>query len=132
MNKQYDAMALLGRVLLSLIFVISGAKKIATFAGTVGYIASKGLPAAEILTALTICVELGGGLLLLIGLKARWAALALAIFTILAAVLIHNFWTMTGPEAMSNQIHFMKNLSIAGGMLMVVAFGPGRFGIDKA
>jgi putative oxidoreductase len=131
MNKQYDGMALLGRVLLSLIFVISGAKKIATFAGTAGAIASKGLPAAEILAALTICVELGGGLLLLIGLKARWAGLALAIFTILASVLFHNFWAMTGPEAMNNQIHFMKNIAIVGGMLMVVAFGPGRFSIDK-
>jgi putative oxidoreductase len=131
MNKQYDGMALLGRVLLSLIFVISGAKKIMTFAGTAGYIASKGLPAAEILTALTICVELGGGLLLLVGWKARWAALALAVFTALAAALIHNFWAMSGQEAMTNQIHFMKNLSIAGGMLMVVAFGAGRFSIDK-
>jgi putative oxidoreductase len=131
MNKQYDGMAVLGRVLLSLIFVISGAKKIATFAGTAGYIASKGLPAAEILAALTICVELGGGLLLLIGLKARWAALALAVFTVLASVLFHNFWAMTGPEAMNNQIHFMKNIAIVGGMLMVVAFGPGRFSIDK-
>jgi putative oxidoreductase len=131
MNKQYDGMALLGRVLLSLIFVISGAKKIGAFAGTAGYIASKGLPAAEILTALTIAVELGGGLLLLVGLKARWAALALGIFSILAGVFFHNFWTMTGPEAMNNQIHFMKNLSIAGGMFMVVAFGPGRFGIGK-
>jgi putative oxidoreductase len=132
MNKQYDGMALLGRVLLSLIFVISGAKKIGAFAGTAGYIASKGLPAAEILTALTIAVELGGGLLLLVGFKARWAALALGIFSILAAVFFHNFWTMSGAEAMNNQIHFMKNICIAGGMFMVVAFGPGRFGIDKA
>ncbi len=132
MNKQYDGMALLGRVLLGLIFVISGVEKIAGFAGTAGYIASKGLPAAEMLTALTIAVELGGGLLLLLGLKARWVALALAIFTVVAAILFHNFWTMTGPEAMDNRIHFMKNLSIVGGMLMVMAFGPGRFAIDKA
>lgn len=132
MSKQSDGLALLGRVLLCLIFVISGAGKIAKFGGTAAYISSKGLPAPEILAALTICVELGGGLLLLVGLKTRWAALALAIFTLLAAIIFHNFWAMSGPEAMNNQIHFLKNLAIAGGMLMVVAFGPGRFSIDKA
>src|SRR6266567_1287068 len=131
MNKQWDGLALLGRVLLSVIFVISGEHKIADFASTAVYIADKGLPAAQVLAALTIAVELGGGLLLLLGWKARWAALAIAAFTVLAAVLFHNFWAMTGPEAMNNQIHFMKNLAITGGMLMVAAFGPGRFSIDK-
>ena len=131
MNKPLDGLALLGRVLLSVIFVISGEHKIADFSSTAGYIASKGLPAAQALAALTIAVELGGGLLLLLGWKARWAALAIAVFTVLAALFFHNFWTMSGPEAMNNQIHFMKNLAITGGMLMVAAFGPGRFSIDK-
>lgn len=131
MNASSSGLALVGRVLLSVIFLISGWGKIAKFAGTAAYIASKGLPAAEVLAVLTICVELGGGIMLLLGWKARWAALALAIFTGLAAVLFHNFWTMSGPEAMSNQIQFLKNLSIMGGMLMVVAFGPGRYSADR-
>jgi putative oxidoreductase len=124
--------ALIGRILLAVIFLISGFGKIGGFEGTAGYIASKGLPLPQVVAALTIAVELGGGLLLAVGWKARWAALALAVFTLLAAIIFHNFWAAEAAQKMNQQINFLKNLAITGGMLMVFAFGPGRYSVDKA
>src|ERR1700704_2913178 len=123
-NTQNSA-ALVGRILLAVIFIISGFGKIGGFEGTVGYIASKGLPMPQVVAALTIVVELGGGILLAIGYKARWAALALAVFTLLAAIIFHNFWAVEAAQKMNQQINFLKNLAMTGGMLMVFAFGPG-------
>jgi putative oxidoreductase len=123
--------ALVGRILLAVIFLISGFGKIPGFQGTAGYIASKGLPMPQVIAALTIVVELGGGILLAIGYKARWAALALGIFTLLAAILFHDFWAADAAQKMNQQINFLKNLAIAGGMLMVFAFGPGRYSVEK-
>jgi len=131
MNPPNNGAALLGRILMSAIFVISGAGKIFKFAGTAGYIASKGLPVPEVMAALAIVVELGGGLLLLVGWKARWAAAALFVFTAVASLFFHNFWSMSGAEAASNQIQFLKNIAMMGGMLMVIAFGPGRYSVDR-
>ena len=130
-TTRYEWAALVGRILLAVIFVTSGFQKMGGFEGTTGYIASKGLPMPQVLAALTILVELGGGILLVIGWKARWAALAIAVFTLLAAFLFHNYWAMTGEEVMQDRISFWKNISIAGGMLMVFAFGPGRYSIDR-
>jgi putative oxidoreductase len=126
-----NAAALVGRILLALIFITSGFGKITGFEGTVGYIASKGLPLAQLGAIVAIIVELGGGILLMIGYKARWAALALAIFTLAAAILFHNYWTFEAAEKMSQQTNFWKNISMAGGMLMVFAHGPGRYSVDR-
>ena len=125
-----NRIALVGRTLLGLMFVMSGFGKIAGFAGTAGYIASRGLPLPEVLAALTIVVELGGGLLLLVGLFSRWAGLALAVFSVLAAFLFHNYWSADAASHMSQYINFWKNISIAGGMLLVAAFGPGSISIE--
>ena len=127
-----DTVALIARILLAVMFIISGFGKITGFDGTAGYIASKGLPMPQVVAALTILVELGGGILLAIGYKARWAALALGVFTVLAAVIFHNFWAVEAAQKMGQQINFMKNITIAGGMLMVFAFGPGRLSVDKS
>ena len=132
MTPSKDVAALVGRVLLALIFVVSGFGKIGGFAGTAGYIASKGLPLPEAGVVLSILVELGGGLMLMLGWRARWAALALAVFTVLASIFFHNFWTMTGADAMTNQIMFLKNISMIGGLLLVWAFGPGRYSVDRS
>jgi putative oxidoreductase len=120
---------LVGRILLGLLFVLSGFGKIDGFAGTAGYIASKGLPLPELLAALTIVVELGGGLALVVGAFTRQAALALAGFTLLAAFVFHAFWAVPDAKAMMEQISFMKNLAIAGGLLVLAAFGPGSMSV---
>jgi putative oxidoreductase len=125
-----DPAVLAGRILLGLIFVLSGLGKISGFAGTAGYIASKGLPLPELLTALTIAVELGGGLALVFGLYTRWAALALAAFSVLAALIFHDFWAVPEAQKMAQNINFIENLSIAGGMLVLAAFGPGALSVD--
>ncbi|MEP7068605.1 MAG: DoxX family protein [Usitatibacter sp.] len=127
-----DTVALIGRILLAVMFIISGFGKLTGFDGTVGYIASKGLPLPQLVAIGTILLELGGGIMLAVGYKARWAALALAGFTLLAGIIFHNFWAAEAAQKMAQQINFMKNISIAGGMLMVFAFGPGRLSVDKS
>jgi putative oxidoreductase len=132
MNPNTQNLAVLaGRILLAVIFLISGFGKVMGFDGTVGYIGTK-LPMPQVVAVLTIVVELGGGILLAIGYKARWAALALAIFTLAAAILFHDFWAAEAAQKMNQQINFLKNLAIAGGMLMVFAFGPGRYSVEKS
>jgi putative oxidoreductase len=130
-TSQYDWAALVGRLMLAAIFIISGFNKIGGFEGTAGYIASKGLPLPQVLTAATILVELGGGILLALGWKARWAALAIAVFSLLSGFLFHNYWTFPAAERMTQFNSFWKNVAVAGGMLMVLAFGPGRYGVDR-
>lgn len=125
-----DTTALAGRILLALMFVLAGFSKIGGFDGTVGYIASKGLPLPALLAAGTIALEIVGGLALAVGYKARWAALALAVFTVLASVLFHNYWAMPAEQQRMQMLMFMKNLAVTGGMLMVVALGPGGFSLD--
>jgi putative oxidoreductase len=131
LNNLQNPLALLGRILLALIFITSGFGKIGGFEGTVGYIASKGLPMASVVAALTILVELGGGLAVAFGFLTRWAALALAVFSVLAALIFHNYWGVPAEQVMMQQINFWKNISIAGGFLMVFAFGPGRYSVDR-
>lgn len=121
---------LLGRILLGLIFVISGFGKITGFEGAAGYIASKGLPVPQLLAIGAIIVELGGGILLIVGWKARWAAAALLVFTGLAALLFHNYWAVPPEQAQNQMIHFMKNVSIMGGMLYVAVYGAGPVSLE--
>jgi putative oxidoreductase len=130
MTPLQSSTVLVGRVLLGLIFVLSGFAKISGFDGTAGFIASKGLPLPQLVAALTIVVELGGGLALMAGLYTRQVVVVLAAFTLLAGVIFHNFWAAPQPEQMAQQINFLKNLAIAGGMLVVAAFGPGRLSLD--
>ncbi|HST00122.1 MAG TPA: DoxX family protein [Usitatibacter sp.] len=131
-NVQNTA-ALVGRILLAAIFLTSGLSKITGFDGTVGYIASKHLPLPQVGAIIAILCELGGGILLLVGFKARWAGLVLAIFTLAAGLLFHDYWNLTdAAQVAANKINFWKNVAISGGMLMVFAFGPGRYSVDKA
>ena len=130
LNNLQNPLALVGRVLLALIFITSGFGKIAGFAGTAGYIASKGLPMASVVAALTIVIELGGGLAILFGFFTRYAALVLAVFTVLAGIIFHNYWGVPADQVMMQQINFWKNISIAGGFLVLAAFGAGAFSLD--
>ncbi|MCU6435705.1 DoxX family protein [Undibacterium sp. Jales W-56] len=121
---------LVGRLLISLIFVASGAGKIAGFEGTVGYIASKGLPLPQLAAIAAIVVELGGGIAVILGWKARWAAAAMLVFTASAAVIFHNFWGVPADQAQNQMIHFMKNISMMGGLLLVIVNGSGALSLD--
>ncbi|MBL8326710.1 MAG: DoxX family protein [Rubrivivax sp.] len=118
------------RVLLALMFILAGFNKFGALAGTAGYIASKGLPLPSVLAFLTAALEVVAGIALAVGFNARWAALALAVFTLLATVLFHNYWAMPADQQYMQQLMFMKNLSVTGGLLMVFAFGAGPLSID--
>jgi len=130
-NPLQNFSALAGRMLMALIFVLSGFSKITGFAGTAGYMAGKGLPMTEVLLVLTILVELGGGLMLILGYRARMAALAIFLFIIPVTLVFHNFWAVPAAEAQMQMTQFMKNLAIMGGMLYIAAFGAGRYSLDR-
>lgn len=127
--KQYGP--LVGRILMAFIFLFAGYGKVTGFEGTVGYIASKGLPLPQIAAIGAIIVELGGSILMFLGWKARWAAAALFVFTGLTALFFHNFWAVPADLAQNQMIHFMKNISMMGGLLYVVVYGSGPISIDK-
>ena len=126
-----DAAALVGRILLAVLFIKSGWGKIGGFDATAAMMASKGLPMASVLLVVTIALELGGGLALVIGYQARWVALGLALWLIPVTLVFHNFWAVPADQVQNQSINFYKNLSILGGMLMVFAFGPGRYGLER-
>ena len=123
--------SLIARILIALIFILSGFSKITGFDGTVGYIASQGLPAPQLLAIAAIFMEIGGGLMLVLGWRARWGAVALLVFTALAALLFHNFWSVPADQAQIQMIMFMKNISIMGGLLFVVVHGSGKLSLAK-
>ena len=122
---------LIARLLLALMFLLGGIGKFTGLDGTAGYIASVGLPAPTLLALGAGVVELVGGVLLVIGWQARWAALALAAFTLVASVLFHNYWTLPADKQMMQQLLFMKNLAITGGLLAIFAFGAGTLSLDQ-
>jgi len=119
-----------GRVLLALMFILAGYGKLTAIEGTAGYIASGGLPFATALAVIVGLLELVGGLAIAVGFQARWAALALGLFTLAASVLFHKFWAVPADQAFVQQLMFMKNLSVTGGLLLLVCFGAGAFSLD--
>lgn len=123
-TRHADRLALAGRVLMAAIFVLAGANKAFDPAGTTGYIASVGLPLPQVAYAGAVAVELLGGIALLVGFRTRTVALALAAFTLVTAAVFHN---QLGDQ--TQFVMFFKNLAMAGGLLYVAAFGPGRFAI---
>ena len=130
MNAMQNPLTLIGRIMLAVLFLPAGLSKIGGFAGTAGYIASKGLPLPEVGAAIAIAVEVLGGLALILGFGTRWAALILATFTVVAGVFFHNFWALPADQQMVQQIMFMKNIAVAGGLLVLAGFGPGALSID--
>lgn len=123
--------ALVGRILIAVIFVVSGYGKIAGFDGVAGYIGSKGLPMPEVLAALTIALELGGGILLILGYKVRWVAIAFFLWLIPTTYIFHRFWGIEAAQVQMQQINFLKNVSIMGAFLLLFAFGPGAYSLDR-
>lgn len=125
-----NPLSLIGRILLALLFVPAGFGKLVGFAGTVGYIASKGVPLPELAAAAAIGVELGLGMLLLIGWQTRWAALGIAFFTFVISFIFHNFWGVPADQVVQQQQAFFKNIAVVGGLLTVAAWGAGAWSFD--
>jgi putative oxidoreductase len=125
-----NAAVAVGRVLLAVVFIVSGATKFGDLAATAKQIAGKGLPMPMVLAGTAAAVELIGGLLVALGWYTRLAALALLVFTAVAGVLFHDFWNVAAAQRASQMAHFLKNLAIIGGLLIVAAVGPGRWSID--
>jgi putative oxidoreductase len=125
-----DAAAALGRAFLSVIFIVSGYLKLVGTAGTIAYFTRIGVPEPKIMAYVVAAIELIGGLMVLVGFKARWAALVLCVFTGVTIYLGHKFWAVP-PDQYSNQLnHAMKNLAVMGGFLLLFAYGPGRYSAD--
>ena len=129
-NGSRNRTALVGRVLIASMFIPSGLGKIFGFAAIVGYIASHGVPLPEICAAVAVAVELGLGLALLVGWQARQAAWGLAIFVAVVTPIFPNFWALPRAEAMLQMQSFIKNIAVIGGLLLIAAFGSGRFSLD--
>lgn len=131
MDSLKTPLVVVGRVLLALMFVLSGLQKFGNLAGTAGYIANVGgLPMPMLLAVLVAALEVVAGLALAVGFQARLAGLALGVFTILASLLFHKFWAVPADQAYVQQLMFMKNLAIAGGMFVVAALGAGPASVD--
>lgn len=123
MIPNHDLTSLIARLLIAPLFIVFGFEKITGYASSAGYMEAYGLP--SILLPLAIVVELGGGLAILLGVFSRWAALALAGFCLATALVFHTVWSGDGGQAQFTS--FMKNLGLAGGLLLLFANGPGKY-----
>ena len=131
MHESYKAyVSVVARVLLALMFILSGFGKLINIQGTAAYIASGGLPAPTLLAAVVAALELLGGIALVAGFRVRWVGLALALFTLAASAIFHAYWAVPADQQFVTQLLFMKNLSVAGGMLLISALGAGPLSLD--
>jgi putative oxidoreductase len=124
-------MLLVGRVLLAAIFLVAGVRKLLGVAGTAAYFAKLGFPAAEVFAWIAIVIEIGAGLMLLVGWRTRIAAWALILFVAVATAMAHRFWEFDAAQQVNQMNHFLKNLAIIGGLLFVASCGAGRASLDK-
>jgi putative oxidoreductase len=125
MNGLNDGAALLGRLLLAVIFILSGVQKLMDFGGTVAFMGAEGLPVPMLAAIVAVIVECVGGILLIIGYQTRPTGLVLAVWCIATALVAHRDFGNA-----DQMIHFLKNFAMAGGFLQLVAFGAGAWGID--
>ena len=121
MNRNERGLALLGRSLIALIFLIAGLRKALVFTMTVGYFGKLGIPMPELVVPLSIIVEIGGAILLVLGYRLVIVATVMALFTLVAALTAHQFWAAADPLAYSAQLNnFLKNIAMIGGFVMVI------------
>jgi putative oxidoreductase len=130
MDALSNFVVVVGRILIALIFVRAGINKLGSIDATAAEMAKGGIPLSNILVYGAIVMELGVGLLLMVGLFARCAALALFFYTLVLALIFHAYWAAPAAQARMQASFFFGHLSMMGGMLMVVAFGAGAFSLD--
>ena len=130
MKTYQSALNLIGRILIVALFLPAGLSKLAGFEGTLGYFASLGIPAPTFALAVTIVIEIVGGIALLVGFQTRLVAIILALFTLVAAVTGHAFWAAPADAAFIAQLLFFKNIAVMGGLLVLASAGAGSFSID--
>lgn len=132
MNDAYkNYVSVVGRVLLALMFILSGFGKLTDIQHTAGFIASGGLPMPVVLAVVVGAFELLAGIALVLGYKVRWTGLALGLFTLAASVVFHAYWAVAADQQYVTQLLFMKNVSVAGGLLLVSALGAGSLSVDR-
>jgi putative oxidoreductase len=131
-DKLQNPLSLLGRLLLSVLFLPAGIGKITGFAGTVGYITSVGLPMPTLAAIIALTVEIVGGLALIAGFGTRIAALALALFTLVASFFFHSYWAVPADQQLVTQLLFFKNIAVVGGLLTLAAWGAGGWSVDAS
>jgi putative oxidoreductase len=122
---------LLGRIMIALVFLLSGIMKAVNFTLTADQMAAKGIPAVETLLMLSIVIEIVASLMIISGFKARWGALTLLLWMIPVNILYHNFWAMEGSEQFLHRIMFLKNISLMGAMVYIISYGPGTKSIKE-
>ena len=127
-----DELILLGRVLMMLLFLISGWGKLTGFQGTVGYMGTVGAPMPVVAAAIAVVMEFGVGIALLISFWTRPLALLMALFVLGTALIAHTFWNVEGAMQTANMVQFYKNLSIMGGLLLLAVTGAGRYALQKS
>jgi putative oxidoreductase len=123
---------LVARILLATTFIVPGLLKIPGYSMTVAYASMKGLPLASVSIVCAIVLEVLGGVALLIGFQTRIAAWVLFVYLIPTTLIFHNFWAIKVMEQQQdNMVHFLKNLAIMGGLLLLAAYGPGAYSLDE-
>ncbi|TDN62670.1 DoxX family protein [Paraburkholderia sp. BL10I2N1] len=131
-ERNKDALILVARVLLMVLFVLFGWAKLTNFGGTVGYMGSLGAPMPAVSAAIAVAMEFFVAIALILGVFTRPLALVFVLYTFGTALIGHHYWTLDGAERMMNMINFYKNISIMGGLLLLAVTGPGKFAIHRS
>jgi len=131
-NSSTSIVPLIGRILLSGVFILGGIGKIFGFSMEEGFVVAKHLPLPAVALGIALIIELAGGLAILAGLYTRFTAWIVFLYMIPTTFLFHNFWAMQGPDRLDGMIHFEKNLAIMGGLLILATFGAGAYSVDSA
>jgi putative oxidoreductase len=122
---------LIGRVLLGVLFLVAGIRKIMLYSGSVAYFTKLGFPAPEVMAVLAILIEVGGGALLILGWQTRRVSWLLVLFVVIATAMAHRFWEFDAPQYANQMNHFLKNAAIVGGLLYVAVLGAGKLSLDE-
>jgi putative oxidoreductase len=129
-DKTRNEAILAARILLALLFLIFGWKKLTGFSGTVGYMSMVGAPLPELSAIIAVIMEFFVGIAILLGVATRPLAILLMLYTLATALIGHHYWTLTGMAQYEAMINFYKNISIMGGLLLLYVTGAGKYSVD--